>query len=128
MFGAYKPLVLGGAIATAAALGAARVRSGGLRRCRSRSGSACSDSLPAYIPVLIAHGRSLLPPHLVGRGMTLFNVGTIGGVFVAQFVTGTLIDLFPRDAGVYPLEAYRLVFGFQAVLVLSPARSTRSGA
>ena len=58
----------------------ARSRSG------SRSGSRCSASLAAYIPVLIAHGRSFLPPHLVGRGMTLFNIGTMGGMFVAQLV------------------------------------------
>ena len=33
---------------------------------------------PPILPVLIAHGRSFLPPHLVGRGMTLFNIGTHG--------------------------------------------------
>ena len=62
------------------------------------------------MPVLIAHGRSLLPPHLVGRGMTLFNIGTMGGAFVVQLVSGALIDLFPAQDGVYPLDAYRLVF------------------
>ena len=60
--------------------------------------------LPAFLPVLIAHGRSFLPPHLVGRGMTLFNIGTMGGTFVVQLVSGALIDLFPAQAGVYPLE------------------------
>src|SRR5947207_1706731 len=62
--------------------------------------------LPAYFPVLLAHGRSLLPPHLVGRGITLFNIGTIGGTFVVQLVSGALIDLFPAQNGVYPLDAY----------------------
>ena len=69
--------------------------------------------------MLIAHGRSLLPPHLVGRGMTLFNVGTMGGTFVVQLVSGALIDLFPAQDGVYPLDAYRLVFAAQALCILA---------
>jgi hypothetical protein len=66
----------------------------------------------------MAHGRSLVPPHLLGRAMTLLNIGTMGGGFVVQFVSGALIDLFPTAGGAYPLEAYRLVFGLQALLVL----------
>ena len=69
-------------------------------------------------PVVMAHGRSLVPPHLLGRAMTLLNIGTMGGGFVVQFVSGALIDLFPAAGGAYPLEAYRLVFGLQALLVL----------
>jgi hypothetical protein len=44
----------------------------------------------------------------------------MGGGFVVQFVSGTIINLFPTTpAGAYPLEAYRLVFGLQAILVLT---------
>ena len=68
--------------------------------------------------VVMAHGRSLVPPHLLGRTITLLNIGTMGGGFLVQFVSGTIIDLFPTEAGAYPLEAYRLVFALQAVLVL----------
>jgi MFS family permease len=75
--------------------------------------------LPAYLPVLIAHGRSLLPPHLVGRGMTLFNIGSMGGTFVVQLASGALIDVFAPIAGAYPLEAYRTVFAAQALVVLA---------
>jgi len=39
-------------------------------------------------------------------------------VFVSQFVTGLLIDLYPEQGGTYPLAAYRLVFGFQAATVV----------
>ena len=53
----------------------------------------------AYTPVLTAHGRSLFPPELVGRGLTLLNLGTMSGVFVLQFVTGLVIDLFPARTG-----------------------------
>jgi hypothetical protein len=69
--------------------------------------------------VLIAHGRSLLPPHLVGRGMTLFNIGSMGGTFVVQLASGALIDLFAPIAGAYPVDAYRTVFAAQAVTVLA---------
>jgi MFS family permease len=68
--------------------------------------------------VVMAHGRSLVPPHLLGRTITLLNMGTMGGGFVVQFVSGALIDQFPTIAGAYPLEAYRLVFALQAILVL----------
>ncbi|MGB5864516.1 MAG: MFS transporter [Sulfitobacter sp.] len=41
-------------------------------------------------PAIMSHGRSLLPRHLVGRGVTLLNLCSIGGVGIAQFVTGRL--------------------------------------
>ena len=118
-----------------------RLQAAGARRCVVDRGRACAAGrnrsagavlarrladvvrfMPAYIPVLIAHGRSFLPPNLVGRGMTMFNIGTIGGAFVVQLVSGALIDLFPAQGGVYPLEAYRLVFGVQALGIRLPAR------
>lgn len=68
--------------------------------------------------VVMSHGRSLVPPRLLGRCITLLNIGTMGGGFLAQFVSGVVIDLFPSQGGAYPLEAYRLVFGLQATLVL----------
>ena len=68
--------------------------------------------------VVMSHGRSLVPPHLLGRCITLLNIGTMGGGFLVQFVSGAVIDLFPSQGGAYPLEAYRLVFGLQAALVL----------
>ncbi len=72
---------------------------------------------PAVLTVLIAHGKSLFPPHLVGRGMTLMNIGTMGGVFIAQSVTGFVIDLFPEASGGYAIDAYRAVFAFQAAFM-----------
>jgi MFS family permease len=72
----------------------------------------------AYTPVMMAHGKSLFPAHLVGRGITLLNVGTMGGVFFSQAVSGLVIDLFPATGGAYPLEAYRTVFALQGIFVL----------
>ena len=72
----------------------------------------------AFTPPLIAHGKSLFPPHLVGRGLSLLNMGTMGGVFLTQAVTGAVIDLFSAVDGRYPLLAYRCVFLLQAAFVL----------
>jgi MFS family permease len=71
----------------------------------------------AYTPVMIAHGKSLFPPHLVGRGITVMNMATMGGVFVAQTVSGAVIQWFPATDGVYPLAAYQVVFGLQALFL-----------
>jgi MFS family permease len=88
----------------------------------------------AYTPVMMAHGKSLFPPHLVGRGITLLNMGTMAGVFFSQAVTGLVIDLFPATQGHYPLDAYRAVFALQGAFLLVSclfyvgSRDPRSGA
>jgi MFS family permease len=71
------------------------------------------------VSIVLAHGRSLVPPHLLGRTMTLLNIGTMGGGFVVQLVSGAVIDMFPTEANGYPLDAYRLVFGMQAAFTLA---------
>ena len=43
----------------------------------------------------------------------------MGGGFLVQFVSGTIINLFASQAGAYPLDAYRVVFALQAALVLA---------
>jgi len=68
--------------------------------------------------VVMSHGRTLVPPHLLGRTISLLNIGTMGGGFLVQFVSGIVINLFPAEGGAYPLVAYQLVFGLQAILVL----------
>ncbi len=73
------------------------------------------------VSIVLAHGRSLVPPHLLGRTMTLLNIGTMGGGFLVQFISGAVIEVFPAQGGVYPLEAYRLVFGLQAAFILIAA-------
>jgi MFS family permease len=74
-----------------------------------------------FTPVVIAHGKALFPPELVGRGMTLLNMGSMGGVFVTQSISGLAIDLFAATNGVYPLASYRLVFALQAGFLLVAA-------
>ena len=58
----------------------------------------------------IAHGRAFLPPHLVGRGVTMLNLFSIGGVGLMQFATGPIF----RDAG-GGLDGYRALFGVFAL-------------
>ena len=42
----------------------------------------------ASFPMMIAHGRSFFPPHLLGRGVTLLNLFSIGGVGLLQMASG----------------------------------------
>ncbi len=67
--------------------------------------------------LITAHGRSLFPPRYVGRGLTLMNLGTMGGVFAMQSLTGAVVGLFDAPGGVFPLDAYRAVFAFQALIL-----------
>ena len=70
------------------------------------------------LALVLTHGRSLATPRLLGRTITLLNIGAMGGGFLVQSISGALIELFAMDGGSYPLAAFRLVFGLQAGLVL----------
>jgi MFS family permease len=75
----------------------------------------------AYGPIVTAHGKSLFPPELTGRGITLMNMGTMSGVFFFQSATGALVDVMGRGPdGGYSASAYRAVF---LVLALGLAAS-----
>jgi len=117
LFNSYKVPVLTGQLLTATALGLAALV-GVLPKAALVLWFVAIGLFPAVVTVLIAHGKSLFPTQIVGRGMTLMNIGTMGGVFVSQTVTGFIIDLFPIVNGGYALNAYRAVFGFQAVFIL----------
>ncbi len=119
LFMSYKRPVIGGAVVTVLLL-AAIAWAGKLEGWTLVAWFIAFGISTAYTAVLTAHGRSLFPPELVGRGLTLLNLGTMSGVFVLQFMTGLVIDLFPARDGVYPVEAYRAVFALLA-LVLAAA-------
>lgn len=65
--------------------------------------------------LLMAHARAFFPPHLLGRGVTLMNFFTIGGVGIMQFATGAVVSAAaePSDAG----RPYAALFGFYFVLL-----------
>ena len=72
----------------------------------------------AYIMLIHAHARAVLPDHLVGRGLTLQNLAVFLGVFVIQSITGFIVGGFGVENGAAPEAAYRAVFGFLAVVTL----------
>lgn len=71
----------------------------------------------ASFPVLIAHARTFFPAHLAGRGVTLLNLFGIGGVGVAQFVTGPVHAA--GQASGDPVAGYVLLFGFFGLVHLT---------
>ena len=72
------------------------------------------------------------PAVAAGAGLSMvfsavFSTGAVAGFSTAVFaamgaagcaVAAALIDLFPAQGGAYPLDAYRLVFAFQAGLLV----------
>lgn len=70
-----------------------------------------------YHMMLHAHARSVLPEHVVGRGLTLQNMAAIGSVFLLQSASGYIVGAVERSGG-SPESAYRLVFGFLAGLLI----------
>ncbi|MGJ8544088.1 MAG: MFS transporter [Sulfitobacter sp.] len=75
-------------------------------------------------PVIMAHGRSFLPPHLIGRGVTMLNLFSIGGVGVMQFASGRLYQGLTPNAepslpyvAVFALLSAALGFGLLVYLL-----------
>ncbi len=66
----------------------------------------------ASFPMIVAHGRALFPPHLVGRGVTLLNLFGLGAVGLGQVVTG---HIHATTAATDPAAPYAAIFAFFAV-------------
>lgn len=62
-------------------------------------------------PVMMAHGRSFYPPHLLGRGVTLMNLFGIGGVGIMQTVSSRVHATVPPVPPEAPYQAIFLLFG-----------------
>jgi sugar phosphate permease len=65
--------------------------------------------------MIMAHARAFFPPHLMGRGVTLMNFFSIGGVGVMQFATGGVVSATTTPGD--PPAAYVALFSFYAVLL-----------
>lgn len=76
----------------------------------------------ASFPMVIAHGRALFPPHLVGRGVTLLNLFGLGAVGLAQVATGRIhaatdaTDPAAPYAAIFAVFAVALAAGLLAYL------------
>ena len=95
IFGRYKLPILIGTATSFIVARAARRRSARCRRRLLLFVFALIGFSTGMTSVVMSHGRSLVPPHLLGRTITLLNIGTMGGGFLVQFVSGAVIDLFP---------------------------------
>ncbi|MEJ6782992.1 MFS transporter [Aminobacter sp. Piv2-1] len=65
--------------------------------------------------LLMAHARAFFPAHLVGRGVTLMNFFSIGGVGAMQFATGAVVtaSVVPGE----PTAAYSALFWFYVAML-----------
>lgn len=74
----------------------------------------------AVTPVITAHGKSLFPAHLTGRGLTFMNIGSMGGSFALQGLTGLIIGQFVQPApGANSLAAYQAGFAALALIMVA---------
>lgn len=71
----------------------------------------------AFTPVVLAHGRALLPAHVTGRGLALLNLGTMSGAFLTQWATGLVVKAVAGPALIYPVAAFQAAFALQAALL-----------
>ena len=70
----------------------------------------------ASYALLMAHGRTFLPPHLVGRGVTFLNMFSIGGVGVMQFAARPVFQA--ATAAGPPEFAFAMLFLFFLIPLL----------
>lgn len=68
-------------------------------------------AVTAYAVTIVAHGRSLFPDHLIGRGVTTVNIAQVVGLTVLPLMTGPIVGAFPAPDSVSPEIAYRWAFG-----------------
>ena len=64
----------------------------------------------AAYALLMSHGRSFLPAHLVGRGVTFLNMFSMGGVGVMQFASRPVYQT--ASAAYPPAQAFAMLFLF----------------
>jgi hypothetical protein len=67
----------------------------------------------------MAHGRSFVPDHLLGRGLTLMNILFIGGAGIVQPISGAVMNQMkslPVAEGYATLHFY---FGVSLIVALA---------
>jgi len=96
------------------------------------TGLFCLIALFASYPTLThAHTRGLVPMHLVGRGVSVTNMGVMAAVAVMQLAFGWIVGTFALVAGAPPEQAYRAAFAIQAaaallaIAIYAPIRDVR---
>ncbi len=74
-------------------------------------------AVTAFSVQIVAHGRTLFPDRLVGRGVTTVNFAQVLGLSLLPLVTGPIVGAFPAEGGGAPDIAYRSAFGVIAALL-----------
>ncbi|WP_319825512.1 MFS transporter [Thalassovita sp.] len=117
ILGTRKWVIFGGNLVGAVALGALWLLPAGNPWVSVALFAAIGFFCAAY-PMMMAHGRSFFPTHLVGRGVTLLNLFSIGGVGIFQVITGKVHQAASVGAATtqVPFDAlFALFFGAMVV-------------
>jgi len=86
LLGSHKRVVFGGNLILAGVLAALwAAPAAGIVQITALM--AAAGFFGASFPAIMAHGRDFFPIHSVGRGVTLLNMFSIGGVAIFQFVS-----------------------------------------
>jgi predicted MFS family arabinose efflux permease len=72
----------------------------------------------ASFPMVMAHGRAFLPPHLMGRGVSLINLFGIGAAGLMQVITGRIHTALRASETAQASAPYAALFLFYAGLVV----------
>lgn len=71
----------------------------------------------ASYAVQMAHGKSFLPSHLTGRGVTLLNFCSIGGAGFFQWLSGPVVEAYTISGDFNP--QYQALFSFYALMTFT---------
>jgi len=75
--------------------------------------------LCGYGLLIISHVKTLMPQHMMGRGLTLANLFGFGGVGFMQLLSGWIMNKFDASEAIYPAVAYSTLFSIVGCLVLA---------
>ena len=83
-------------------------------------GVVCTQGiLSGYGVLIIRHVKTLMPQHMMGRGLTLANLFGFGGVGCMQVLSGWIMSQYNVTGGAYPAAAYAVLFTATGCLVLA---------
>ena len=63
--------------------------------------------------VQITHGKSFVPVHMTGRGLTLLNFFSMGGVAIMQLASGVVVDAYAVPT--IPISGFSALFVFYVI-------------
>ncbi|MEJ1157708.1 MFS transporter [Prosthecomicrobium sp. N25] len=132
VLGTRKWVIVGGTVATVAALAALALRPGlGVVAAALLFG--VMGGFGMTYGVVMAHARAFLPEHALGRGLSVMNTCMIGGAGVLQPISGAYVGALAAE-GMAPAEIYAALFGGFGLLLAASlgiylfAKDARPGA